>query len=333
MRSKQVSFKLAIAICVSAVFIVVPPSMVSAQQMPKISIGVSSGSLPGGGARIAKQMGLFEKHGLDATVITMDNAGVATMGVIPGSLHFWTGAPTDVILSTIRGQDLVAITGVYRGFAGVLVLSKAVAEKSGISAAASVNERLKALDKLVIAAPSATSTFTFSLKAAAEAVGAKVSFTYMAQDAMFAALERGAVQGFVAGAPFYGQPVLSNSGVIWLNGPKGEFPAQYVPVNAVTLNAKRDFATANPDVVKRASAAIADLAKAAEERPADVKAAIAALYPTLTPQTLELLFDSESIGFKTAKPLTSDEIAREIAYMKSSGIDLPQIEPGRVLLP
>lgn len=297
-----------------------------AQPAPrKVTIGLSSTSLPAAGARIAKEMGLFEKQGLDARVMPMDSASVATMGLISGSLDFTTTAPTDIVVSQARGQQLVSIAATYRGFPGVLVLAKAVAAKLSVAAQAPVAERLKALDGLVIATPSATSTYTFSFKSAAEAVGARIRFTYMAQPAMIAALETGAINGFVAGSPIYAKPVLNGSGIIWINGPKAELPQKFVPVNALTINAKREFAEANRDLVQRITATFAELARAVDERPADVKAAIARLFPDLDAKTLELLFETESVGFRV-KPLTVADMANEMEYTKLSGVPLPGIE-------
>jgi ABC-type nitrate/sulfonate/bicarbonate transport system substrate-binding protein len=292
------------------------------QAKRQVTIAISSPTIPAAGARIAKEMGLFEKHGLDAKITPMDNASVATMGLISGSLDFTTTGPSDIVVSQARGQDLVAISSVYGGFAGVLVLSKATVEKLKVSPTAPIAQRLKALDGLVIASPSATSTYTFAYKSAAEAAGAKIRFTYMAQPAMVAALETGAIQGIIAGSPVYAKPIINGSGVMWISGPKRELPAEFTPANAVTVNTKREFATANPDVIKRMTAVFADLSKAVEDRPADVKAALSKLYPELDARTIDLLWATESLGFN-AKPLTSADMAREISFVKSSGIPMP----------
>ena len=49
---------------------------------------------------------------------------------------------------------------------------------------------------------------------------------------MTAALESGAIQGFIAGAPFWAAPIVKGSGVLWISGPKGELPAEHVPVSS-----------------------------------------------------------------------------------------------------
>jgi ABC-type nitrate/sulfonate/bicarbonate transport system substrate-binding protein len=309
-------------------------NLATAQEVTKITIGQSSPSLPASTAKLAKELGLFEKHGIDANVLAMDNASVATMGLISGSINFNSTAATEVVYAQAHGQKLVSVANLYGRFPAVLTIAKAVADKSGVSPTAPVNDRLKALDGLVIASPSATSTYTFALKPASEAAGAKVRLTYMAQPAMVAALDKGAIQGFIASSPFYALPVLAGNGVLWISGPHAEFPPQYSPANAITLNTRREYADANPQLMKRLVAVFADVAKAIDDRPADVKAAIARIFPDLDKKTIDLLFDTESPAFKT-KPLTEEDMARAIAFVKSSGVQLPQIdklEPAALLV-
>lgn len=306
----------------------------AAESLTKVSIGLSSASLPAAGARIAKQMGLFEQHGIDASVTPMDSGSVATMALISGSIAFSTSSPTDVVLSQAHGQDMVAVTSIYRGIAAVLVLAKPVADQTGVAPDAPIIRRLKALDGLRIATPSATSVFTWALKPAAASAGAKVVFVYMDQPAMVAALQTGAIDGFMASSPFYGTPVVNGSGVIWLNGPRQEFPPALTPANAVTLNVLRSFALAHRDLVRRVSDVFADLAKAVKDRPNDVKAAMAKLFPSIEPHTLDVLFETEAAGYATT-PLDAAAMAHEIAFLKASNVNLPgldRIDPAQLVL-
>ena len=147
----------------------------SSQELKKVNIGISSASLPAAAARITKEMGFFEKHGIDAAITWGDNSSITTAGLISGSLDFTTTAPTEVILAFSRGQKHVVVKSLYAGLAGVLVLSKPVAEKLGVSPSAPVSDRLKALNDIVIATPAVTSAFSLSLKPSAEAVGGQDS--------------------------------------------------------------------------------------------------------------------------------------------------------------
>jgi ABC-type nitrate/sulfonate/bicarbonate transport system substrate-binding protein len=307
----------------------------SGAELEKITIGLSSSSLPIAPARIAKELGLFERQGLEPNFTVMESANAADAALIAGSVNVVVTGPTDVVIGQARGQKLVTIASAYSGFSAVLVLSKATVDKLGVSPNAPVAERLKALDGLVIGSPSATSTYTFAVKPSAAAAGAKVNMTYLAQPGMLAALESGAIAGFIASAPFYTQPVLRGSGVIWISGPKGEFPPQFSPANAVTVNTRLDFAQSNPALIKRITVAMADFAKAVDERPNAVKSAIAKLFPNMDAQTLDLFFATESGSFKT-KPITPQDMAREINFVKTSGVDLPQLDkldPASLIFP
>lgn len=306
----------------------------SGQQMRDVAIGLSSGSLIPAPARITKEMGLYEKRGLNARVIMMDSGNAATAALIAGSLNFIVVGPGEQIAAQARGQKIVTVTSVYSGFSALMVLSKATVDKLGVSPTAPVNERLKALNGLLLASPSATSTYTIGPAGAAKSAGADVRFTYMAQPAMIAALESGAIQGYVSSSPFWAPPVLKGTAVLWLNGPKGEFPAANATAHASTLQATQAFAEANRDLVKTVVAALDDFVKALDERPADVKAAIAKLYPDIDARTLDLLFATESQGWRT-KPVTAADMAREIAFVKAAGnmnLPLDKLDPAAMVL-
>ena len=116
--------------------------------------------------------------------------------------------PAELIIANGRGQKVIMVANAYSGLGGTLVLAKTAADKAGVASDAPVAARFKALDALVIAAPSPTATYKISFDGAAKAAGAAIRFTYMAMTAMPAALESGAIQGYIASAPVWGIPVL-----------------------------------------------------------------------------------------------------------------------------
>jgi ABC-type nitrate/sulfonate/bicarbonate transport system substrate-binding protein len=295
----------------------------TAQNLEKITIGLSSSTLPASGARIAKELGLFEKHGLDADMRVMDAGAVATMALISGSFDFTMTGPEDVVVARGRGQDIVLVLTPYLGFAGTLVIKKSVADRLGVSPSAPVAERLKALNGLSIASPSATSPFTLSIKGSAAALGSSPNFSYLAQPAMEAALQTGAIDGFQASSPVWTFPVLKGNAVVWMSGPKGDYPSEFVPRAVGTMHAKGDFVRSRPQTIAKVRATFNDLKQAFRDRPNDVKAAVARLYPTLAPDALDLAFQSEAHAFGSARPLTVDDMKHQIAYMRKAGVELP----------
>ena len=306
-----------------------------AQGLTKIKIAISSPSIPASTARIIKQMGIFEHHGLDVAIAMMDSGNTAAMSMMSGSVDFSISSPTDVVVARARGQDVVALTTAYHGNSAVLTLAKSVVDKLGVSPTAPMEQRLKALDGLVIATPSATSTYTVSVKAPAEKAGARIKFVHMGQPEMVAALQSGAIQGYVSGAPFYAQPVAAGTGVIWINGPKGETPPEFAPSNVIVVETTRAYAAAHVDVDKRLVDSFLEFGQAARDRPADVKAALAALYPNLDAKLLDAFFDSEVHGFAVG-PLTPAEMAHDIEFTRGSGIDIASlkgVDPATMIFP
>jgi ABC-type nitrate/sulfonate/bicarbonate transport system substrate-binding protein len=283
-----------------------------------VTIAVSSNSLAYGGVHIAVNAGLFEKQGLALKIVTMDSGSAATTGLLSGSVAFASAAPSEVMAARLHGQNIVLVSNIYRGQSGSLVLAKSVADKLGAAATASPDAKLKALDGLVIASPSATSSYTLSYKAAAQAAGAQIHFTYMAQPAMLAAIQTGAIQGMVAGAPFSVTAVNNGAAVMWISGPRGELPDNVVPRSAACIDTTEAYAAAHPDVVSKIQAAFADLATYLRDKPDEALKHLAEAYPQVDPAILKTVFTDEWKNW--AQPvMTADDVRHEITLQVASG--------------
>jgi ABC-type nitrate/sulfonate/bicarbonate transport system substrate-binding protein len=251
----------------------------------------------------------------------MDSGNTATAALISGSVTAIQGGTSEALFAKIRGQNIVILANNYAGYGATLVLAKAKADKAGVSPTAPAAQRFKPLDGLLIASPSATSDYTFGYKGAAKAQGADIRFTYMAQTAMAAALESGAIDGYIASAPNWVPPVLKGSAVVWISGPQGEVPYDFSPASSVNLQMKRETAIANPELAKRLTAVATDLAKAIAERPADVRSAIKQYFPALDDASLDLIYKSEAKAWQ-APPMTLKDVEHDLAFLKSTGAQL-----------
>jgi ABC-type nitrate/sulfonate/bicarbonate transport system substrate-binding protein len=291
----------------------------------EITVPVSSFSFASAGARAARSLGLFARHGLQPRFVAMDSANAATSALIAGSAEVVVSGPGELVAAQARGQPVVLVADVYRGFGASLVLAKDVAERTGIPPAAPWPMRHKALDGLLIASASATSSYTASYRGAAEAAGARIRFTYMTQPAMVAALQSGAVQGMIASAPFWGFPVAHGAGVLWLSGPKGELPPGNMPASTTSLQAMRPFAMANPTLMQQLIDTMRDLADAVERSPREVQAAVAGLYPDVDAATMDVLFAAEARAWIT-RPMSPADMRHEIEFVRSGGVTMPGID-------
>lgn len=306
----------------------------SAQPLQEVTIALGSVGFGTAAVPLAQQLGLFEKHGLKAKTVVMDSGSAATTAMLSRSVDTALSGGAELVAALGHGQKAGIIANLYGGSAGTLVLSKAAIDKLGISPTAPAAQRIKALDGLIIATPSPTSSYTVSLRGAAAKLGVAIRLTYMAPQAMASAFDAGAIQGYIAGAPTWAPPVLKGTGLAWISGPKGDFPPEFTPASNGNLQALTEYAAAHPDIVRRLDDVFADLVRAIEEHPAEVKAALGRAYPNLDAQTLDILFASESAAWK-AKTLTPADVQHDIDFVKSTGADLPQIgsvDPAAVLL-
>jgi ABC-type nitrate/sulfonate/bicarbonate transport system substrate-binding protein len=321
-------------ICVAAMSMALGAAATAAAQPHEVEMALAGRSLSSSLPLIANDLGLFEKHGIKAKFVTLETADATATALLAGSVQIAFSSVGPLIAARTRGQKLVAINSTYKGLAGSLVLSKAAADRLGVSPTAPLAARLKALDGLIIASSSPTSSYTLTYRSAAAAEGSKPSFTYMQFPAMPAALATGAIQGYVSSAPFWMAPVSDGSGHLWISGPAGELRQQFRPAHTSVTLALQDYAEANPQIVRSVVAALNDFVEAIDKRPQDVRAAMAKYLPTLDQATIDRLFAVESTGWKT-QPITPAEIAHEIAYVKASIPNLPPsidaIDPATLL--
>jgi len=303
----------------------VAPLVGAQPALRELSIPISSTSFATASVRAAELLGCFTRQGLAVKFPVLGTGNTLSAALISGSAPVVLGGSGEQVAAWARGQRILTLTNVYWGLAASIILAKDVADRTGVSRTAPVRDRLKALDGLLIAVPSATSTYTNSFKGAAEAVGAKMRFTYMAQPAMVAALESGAIQGYSAGAPFWGSQVARGRAVVWVSGPKGELPVENTPASITSFHVMASFAEANPGLMKQIVDAYRDFSSILEKSPDQVKAALGKLYPDVDPATLEVLFNAERDAWKY-RPVTAANMKHEVDFMRLSGTDIPGLD-------
>ncbi len=97
----------------ASVVLALAPLPLAAQPMTKLTLGygVTSDYLP---AFVAKENGIFEKHGLDVKMVVVTSSSLAPPALVSGSLDISQMNPPNLLLAYEGGLDLVAIAGVAR---------------------------------------------------------------------------------------------------------------------------------------------------------------------------------------------------------------------------
>jgi ABC-type nitrate/sulfonate/bicarbonate transport system substrate-binding protein len=305
--------------------LIAAPSVLRAQSLTEFKLPISSTSFATAPLRAAAILGSFARQGLDVRLPFLETGANLTAALVSGSAKVILGGAGEQVAAWTRGQPILVLTKVYWGLAGSLILSAETAAKTGVSPTAPIAARLKALDGLLIAGPSPTSTYSNAYKGGAESVGAKIRFTYMAQPAMVAGLEAGSIQGYIAGGPLWGAQVARGKAVLWLSAPKGELPPANVPASTTSLQVMRPFAEANGPLMKQVLNGYKDFSDILEKTPGKVREAFAQIYKEIDSKTMDVMFEAEK-GAWLMKPVTAKTMQQEIDFMKASGTKLEGID-------
>jgi ABC-type nitrate/sulfonate/bicarbonate transport system substrate-binding protein len=307
---------------------------VAAQTSPiEVTVAVSSTSFVLGGVRIAENAGIFAKHGVRPKIIVMESGNAAMSALISKSADFAIAGPPEALAARARKQDIVIAANLYRGLAGSVVVLKTKAAQLKIKTDAPIADRLRALAGLRVAFPSATSSLLGPIRSAADTLGAKIQYTYMAQPAMVAALETGAIDAMMASYPFAGVPVLKGSGVIWIDGPAGELPEAALPTSSSSLLTTGAYAKTGGDVVRRLQQAIVESGEFIKAKPDEAKRALAAGYKDLDDKAVDIAFAQQWRNW-TQPRFSAADISHEIELLEKSGQvpGLKDIDPATMLL-
>jgi ABC-type nitrate/sulfonate/bicarbonate transport system substrate-binding protein len=273
--------------------------------------------------RLAAEAGAYARAGLEPKFTLLDSAALATAALVSGSVAAVQAGPGELIAAQAQGHEAVAVATAYAGFAQSTILSNAAAAKVGVPPSAPIAERLKALGGLAIASASATSGATVALRLAAEKMaGVTIRWVYIAQSSYAAAMQRGAIDGFIGSAPYSTLAVAKGLGVLWVNGPGGDLPRAYAPANAGLVLMMRPYAESHHDFARRLVASFADFAQLVQREPGTVKAMIARLYPDLDPKTLDLFYATEGRAWTGGVPTVAD-MQHELDFVRGSGLPIP----------
>lgn len=274
---------------------------------------------------LANSTGVFKDNGINANLIQVSSGAQAVTSLVSGDVDVANAGIADALTARAKGQDLKVIASVYPGPAGILVLNKSVANKLGVKANASVANRVKALNGLTIATPSATSSYTSMLNGVAAKAGIQVKLTYLDQTAMPAAVKTGAIDGFLGASPYPEITVSAGSGVVWLSGPKGEFPADVSSTATSATLTTGAYAKAHPEVIKRIIAAYQEAGKMVASGDKRVTTALKQLYPQLDSGVLSAAVSTNKSAWSASPLVTEAGVQHEIDLLKSGSANVSGI--------
>ena len=298
----------------------------------KVSIALSSFSIAQALSFLAVDGGFFQRENLDVTLIDARTGAGAIQAVLSGSVQFATGNVDSALNATAQGKRIYVPLRLYSGQPGYLVISKKFAGASKVDTKAPLMDRLKALKGATLASPSLGSTYTVFLKKAAEVAGANIAITYLASEGMVAALTTGNIDGMIVSSPYAEVAVAQGAGVVWIDGPKGEFPGTRADDFVIPLSVPEPYAVANPAVVERVIRAYIAASNFVKSKPREARATIRNRFPNQDDALFALMWERNVPAFQNVIP---DVDALRRAQEQATGTFAQQIkalDPNSMLL-
>lgn len=268
---------------------------------------------------VAEGAGLFQEEGLKVEQVTLPSGSRMVATVMGGSSDVTEVNMADSLNSAARGSDLVNIAAVYGTIPLVVFLSNDAIRKTGITENMPIDEKMKRLKDLKIGITSPGSGTDQLIRTLFLVRGIDpdraVSLQPLGQGAsMLAALEQGAIDGFVFAAPF---PQIAESkglGKTVISPFKGEAPElrgvtyMGVATSRATLNSKRPQLRAYVRALTKAL-------KLARERPDEARKVVRKYFPDMSEDLYRRSFDEALLGLPTTTDLSEDQLRRTIAMM------------------
>lgn len=242
---------------------------------------------------IAEDTGLWQKAGLDVTIVTIPSVG-GMNAVIAGSADFSFSTGAAITRAAAHGQKLVAIVELANESGQIVILRKELATAAGFDPAAPLSVRAKLLKGRTIAIGGVGSIADAFLKVIANEGGVAPSdiVTTPMQAAQFqAAFARHELDGFVFGAPYAQQAVQDGTGVIIADGTKPIIPALSLAASGLIVT-RPQYCGEHPAICRRMGHSMVEAVDFVYDHPKESIALLKKHFPAVDDAVLAASFDA-----------------------------------------
>ena len=200
--------------------------------LKKIRVGVPSVSMGNIIIFITKEGKLFEKHGLDAEVITMNGSGIASKALISGNIEISPIATPTVINANLSGSDMAILAHTMPGVVHALMVKPEI-------------KRVEELKGKKIAVSTLGSLTDFLVRHIAKKKGLNpdrdVTLITTGGDAeRIVALKSGVVDGAAMSHPGYGRAQRMGFSMLWDSAKEVNYPWMEVTTRKTTVKSDRE---------------------------------------------------------------------------------------------
>jgi ABC-type nitrate/sulfonate/bicarbonate transport system substrate-binding protein len=224
-------FTLAFALVVS-LFALVGAGQAQNKSLKKIRVGVPSVSVANIIIFVTQEAKLFEKHGLDAEVITMNGSGISSKALIGGSIDIAPIATPTVINADLAGADMAILAHTMPGVVHALMVKPEI-------------KRVEDLKGKKIAVSTLGSLTDFLVRYIAKKKGLNpdrdLTLIQTGGDSeRIVALKSGVVDGAAMGHPGYGMAQKLGFSMLWDSAREVDYPWMEITTRRANIKADRE---------------------------------------------------------------------------------------------
>lgn len=292
--------------------------------------GLTTTTAVGGGAsmsytvpQLMDSMNAGEANGLN-----IDYQGTGTSSsnmvaaVLSGDADFGFPAAVTAIDAIEEGADLIIVASGLK-YASILGLRTEVAERTGTSADAPIEDRLKALRGLTIATtPEGSGNNTLLRKAIAD-VGLNPDKDVKivgVQDpsAIVGGIKEGRFDGGFYGAGVIEANIASGEAELWISGARGDLDEMLGDqIGMVMVTTKRTF-NKNPDLVSAMFDSVVDVEKSISSDPAAAGDLLQEdWFPDLDPKVFDIAWDEAQNAYPKDGTVSKDQFDAILGFMSA----------------
>lgn len=213
--------------------ILTQPGFSQNKPLKKIRVGVSAVSMGNIILYVMKEAKLYEKHGLDAEVITMNGSGISSKALISGGIDIAPIATPTVINANLAGADMQILGHTLPGVVHALMVKPEI-------------KRVEDLKGKKVAVSSLGSLTDFLVRYIARKKGLNpdrdVTLIQTGGDAdRIIALSSGVVEGAALSHPAYGKAQKLGFPMLWDSAKEVNYPWIEITTRRAIIKSNRDM--------------------------------------------------------------------------------------------
>jgi ABC-type nitrate/sulfonate/bicarbonate transport system substrate-binding protein len=273
---------------------------------------------------IAEKDGIFEREGLDVTVVELQSGADGVPAVISGSSQYADLGFDDLATLVAEGEDsLLMVHNLVRRVTFTLVMNPDVARERGVTRESPIEERYAALRglRLGVTSPGAATDkyMRYYLREAGLDPERDAEIIAMGDGAsLLAALETGQIDAYQLSPPTPYVAQAEGFGTVLIDGPSGDVP-RFADFAYTGFAANREWVEENPEAARAFSRA---LSAGMEQVLADPQAAAAKIIDRMSAGELPIVQQT----LDALAPALSEDGCFDAAAVQSTLATMHEVE-------